>query len=103
MKKLFTFILLFTLTVFCEKRTDLPRYQVVTRVDDDVAEFLSIDLYVYQGSTVPLASSLSGYNPFEVVDFTTQSSADLRFEIKRYANSHSDDVVLGFTMWCDDE
>lgn len=62
-----------------------------------------IDLYVYQGTTEPISSSLSAYNPFEVVDFTTQSSADLKFEIKRFANSQSDDVVLGFTMRCDYE
>ena len=60
-----------------------------------------IDLYVYQGTTESISSSISAYNPFEVVDFTTQSSADLKFEIKRFANSQSDDVVLGFTMRCD--
>lgn len=62
-----------------------------------------IDLYVYQGTTEPIASSTSAYNPFEVVDFTTQSSSNLTFKIKRFANSYSDDVVLGFTMKCDNE
>lgn len=62
-----------------------------------------IDLFVYQGSTNPIGSSQSIYNPFEVVSFTTQSSADLRFEIKRFANSQSDDIALGFTMRCDNE
>ena len=59
-----------------------------------------IDLYVYQGSTNPIASSANSLNPFEVVDFITQSNADLRFEIERYANSLSDNVILGFTMRC---
>lgn len=62
-----------------------------------------LDLYVYQGSSTPIASSISAYNPFEVVDFTTQSNADLSIEIKRFANSYSDDVALGFTMRCDNE
>lgn len=61
-----------------------------------------IDLFVYQGTTL-IASSESAHNPFEVIDFNTQSNTDLRFEIKRYANSYSDDVVLGFTMRCDNE
>ena len=61
-----------------------------------------LDLYVYQGST-PLASSATTYNPFEVVDFTTQSNANLRIEIRRYANSFSDDIVLGFTMRCNND
>ena len=62
-----------------------------------------LDLYVYQGSSTPIASSISAYNPFEVVDFTTQSNANLSIEIKRFANSYSDDVALGFTMRCDNE
>ena len=61
-----------------------------------------IDLFVYQGTTL-ITSSESAHNPFEVIDFNTQSNTDLRFEIKRYANSYSDDVVLGFTMRCDNE
>lgn len=60
-----------------------------------------LDLFVYQGSTEPIGSSQSIYNPFEVVSFTTQSNADLRFEIKRFANSQSDDIALGFTLRCD--
>ncbi len=59
-----------------------------------------IDLIVYQG-TMELASSTSTYNPFEVIDFYTQSNAHLRFEIERFTNSFSDNVVLGFTMRCD--
>lgn len=62
-----------------------------------------IDLFVYQGGTEPIASSISAYNPFEVVDFNTQNNNDLTIEIKRFANSYSDDVALGFTMRCENE
>ena len=61
-----------------------------------------LDLFVYQGST-ELANSASTYNPYEVVDFEVLSNADLRFEIQRFSNSYSDDIVLGFSMRCDDE
>lgn len=57
-----------------------------------------IDLYVIQDGAV-IASSLSAKNPFEVVDFTTSSSSNLKIRIKRYANSGSGNVVLGYNMW----
>lgn len=59
-----------------------------------------IDLRVYQNGTL-LESSVSAQNPFEVVDFTTTSNADLTIEIYRYANSGSDNVILGYTLWND--
>ena len=59
-----------------------------------------IDLRVYQNGNI-IASSLSGDNPFEVVDFVTTSNADLTIEIKRYSNSGSDNVVLGYSLWND--
>ncbi|NLO22937.1 MAG: S8 family serine peptidase [Fibrobacter sp.] len=59
-----------------------------------------IDLRVYQNGTL-LKSSISAQNPFEVVDFTTTSNADLTIEIYRYANSGSDNVILGYTLWND--
>lgn len=61
-----------------------------------------LDLYVYQG-TMELTNSISVFNPFEVVDFITQNSSQLRFEIHRVANSFSDDVALGFAMRCGNE
>ena len=63
-----------------------------------------LDLFVYQYSNDNLLGfSQSWENPFEVVDFTTIDNTNLKFEIKRYANSQSDDVVLGFAMRCDYE
>ena len=57
-----------------------------------------IDLYVMQnGNTI--ACSTSGNNPFEVVDFTTSSASDLTIIIKRYANSGSGKVALGYNLW----
>ena len=57
-----------------------------------------IDLYVIQDGAI-IASSLSARNPFEVVDFTASSSSNLKIRIKRYANSGSGNVVLGYNMW----
>ena len=62
-----------------------------------------IDLYVYQGSDNPIAVSSTAINPYEVVDFYTQSNANLKFEIRRFVNSQSDDVILGFAMRCDND
>lgn len=59
-----------------------------------------IDLRVWQNGTL-LASSISAKNPFEVVDFTTTSSADLTIEIHRFANSGDDNVILGYSLWND--
>ena len=59
-----------------------------------------LDLYVYQNNQI-IASSVSAYDPFEVVDFTTSSNADLTIEIYRYANSGDDDVILGYSFWND--
>jgi len=33
--------------------------------------------------------------------FTTTSNADLTIEIYRYANSGTDNVILGYTLWND--
>ena len=57
-----------------------------------------IDLYVIQDGAI-IASSLSARNPFEVVEFTASSSSNLKIRIKRYANSGSGNVVLGYNMW----
>lgn len=59
-----------------------------------------IDLRVYQNGVL-LDASISAQNPFEVVDFTTTSSSDLTVEIHRYANSGSDNVILGYSFWND--
>lgn len=59
-----------------------------------------IDLNVYQNDSL-IASSLSSFNPFEVVDFTTNSNSNLRIVINRYANSGSDNVILGYSLWND--
>lgn len=59
-----------------------------------------LDLFVYQNGQL-LAHSLSGSDPFEVVDFTTQSDADLEIVIERYANSGDDKVILGYSFWND--
>lgn len=60
-------------------------------------EWLAIQL----GTNKELESSISAQNPFEVVDFTTTSNADLTIEIYRYANSGTDNVILGYTLWND--
>ena len=57
-----------------------------------------IDLCVIQDGSI-IASSSSSKNPFEVVDFTTHSNSNLKIRIKRYANSGSGNVVLGYNMW----
>lgn len=59
-----------------------------------------IDIRVRQNGSL-LASSTSAKNPFEVVDFTTTSDADLTIEIHRYANSGDDNVILGYSLWND--
>ncbi|MFA6816763.1 MAG: S8 family serine peptidase [Lentisphaeria bacterium] len=59
-----------------------------------------IDLRVYQNGSL-IASSVSASNPFEVVDFTAPASGDLTIEIRRYANSGTDNVVLGYSLWND--
>ena len=59
-----------------------------------------LDLFVYQGSNSSISSSQSWKNPFEVVDFTTNGNGNLKFEIRRFSNSQSDDVVLGLVMAC---
>lgn len=46
-------------------------------------------------------NTMSLDNSFEVVDFTTTSNADLTIEILRYANSGSDNVILGYSFWED--
>ena len=57
-----------------------------------------IDLYVIQNGSV-IAYSISAKNPFEVVDFYANSNSDLKIRIKRYANSGSGSVALGYNMW----
>lgn len=57
-----------------------------------------LNLYIYQGNNL-VASSVSSKNPFEVVDFTTHSNADLRVVIKRAYNSGTANVKLGYNMW----
>ena len=59
-----------------------------------------IDLQVWQNGVL-LANSNSLKNPFEVVDFTTTSNANLTIVIHRFANSGSDNVILGYTLWND--
>ena len=59
-----------------------------------------IDLFVYQNNQL-IQYSASSNDPFEVVDFTTTTNADLTIEIVRYANSGNDDVILGYSFWND--
>ncbi len=59
-----------------------------------------IDLKVYQNG-VPIETSQSSYNPFEVVDFTATSNDSLKIEIIRYSNNGSDNVILGYSLWVD--
>lgn len=59
-----------------------------------------IDLYVKQNGSI-IASSTSAKNPFEAVDFTTSSANDLTIIIKRFANSGTGKVALGYNMWCE--
>lgn len=57
-----------------------------------------IDIDVFQGNSL-IAYSSSGTDPFEMVDFTTQSSQDLRIVITRFSNSGYGKVALGYAMW----
>ncbi len=59
-----------------------------------------LDLFVYQNNQL-IAFSNSSDDPFEVVDFTTSSNADLTITIYRFANSGDDDVILGYSFWND--
>lgn len=59
-----------------------------------------IDLRVYQNGSL-IAYSISGNDPFEVVDFVPTSNSDLNIVIKRHANSGSDNVILGYNLWID--
>lgn len=54
-----------------------------------------IDLKVCQGSTCK--SSSSSANPFEIVEFTASSTADITIEIQRYRNNGGY-VILGYNM-----
>lgn len=54
-----------------------------------------MNLYVYQNGNV-IAQSVSTTNPFELVDFTAQSSADFTVVIKRARNAGSDNILLGY-------
>lgn len=56
-----------------------------------------MDLFVYQDNVL-LASSISPTNPFELVDFTTKNSHDLKVIIKRVRNSKTDNVFLGYNF-----
>jgi len=67
-------------------------------VNNSVAQ--DIDLYIYQNDRL-IAKSESANNPFEYVDFTTTSSDDITVKILRYANSESDNVILGYSLWND--
>lgn len=58
------------------------------------------DLLVWQGNRL-IASSSSARNPFEIVDFTTNSNNNLKIEIIRYANSGDDNIILGYSLWND--
>jgi len=63
-----------------------------------------IDLYVYQNG-IEIEHSASSYNPFELVDFVTTSSAPITIKILRYRNSaidnngQKDNVILGYNFW----
>lgn len=59
-----------------------------------------LDLRVYQNNHL-LAYSISIDNPYEVVDFTTDSNSDLTIVIHRHANSGDDNVILGYSLWED--
>ncbi len=61
--------------------------------------FLSqdIDLFVYQGDTF-IESSVSGRDPFEIVEFTAQNSQNLRILIHRFSNSGVGKVALGYSI-----
>lgn len=72
----------------------IPGYYVLS--NNNISQ--DIDLYVMQGSAT-LAYSISAKNPFEVVDFYANSNSDLKIRIKRYANSGTGNVVLGYNMW----
>lgn len=57
----------------------------------------NIDLLVYQNGNL-IAQSNSTTNPFELVDFTTTSSSNLKVVIKRVRNSGTDKVILGYNF-----
>lgn len=57
-----------------------------------------IDLSVWQDGK-KIASSMSAYNPFELVDFVAPSSTPLTIKIKRYYNlSSTEKVALGYAF-----
>ena len=56
-----------------------------------------LDLFIYQGGTL-IASSSAPNNPFELVEFTTNSSTDLTIVIKRIRNAQVDNVILGYNL-----
>lgn len=56
-----------------------------------------MDLYVYQNGNL-IAQSISTTNPFELVDFTTQSPTDFTIVIKRSRNSYSDNILMGYNF-----
>ena len=114
MRKILLIVLLFSLTAFSAKTRYLPQYQPETQVNDDVLAFLNQDSlrlenvkrFVRNKTTRDILGRLSKdttINPYEVVDFYTQSNANLKFEIRRFVNSQSDDVILGFAMRCDND
>lgn len=57
----------------------------------------NIDLYIVQNGNM-IASSTSTKNPFELVDFVTNSNAPLTVVIKRNTNSGYGGVILGYHM-----
>lgn len=56
-----------------------------------------LDLFIYQGGAL-IASSSAPNNPFELVEFTTNSSANLTIVIKRIRNAQADNVILGYNF-----
>ena len=56
-----------------------------------------IDLKFYQNGE-RIARSTSAFDPFEMVEFTTTSNANLEIVIERYRNSGVGDVKLGYIM-----
>lgn len=83
-----------------------PPLRIENVVSDEVRTFLDtslsqdLDLFVYQNNQL-IAFSNSSDDPFEVVDFTASSNADLTITIYRFANSGDDDVILGYSFWND--
>lgn len=103
-------------SIIYAKRDYLPPLHLENIVSEPVQRFLEnnqnsniannhsiaqdLDLRIYQNGNL-VAYSISIDNSFEVVDFTTTSNADLTIEILRYANSGSDNVILGYSFWED--